>query len=443
MRKISAKHAQWLEKELSVLESAGVISAETSGNIRTYYTDHTESGLHWAIIAFAVLGSLLIGAGIILLIAHNWDELGRTTRTILSFVPLIGGILLSTVALVRNGGTALRESAGIFHSISVGASIALIGQTYHIPSDTPVFLLSWSLLILPLSFMLGSTGSFLVYLGLISGWSAAAQTEYGHAIGFWLLLAPALARVMDLIRIRRDAPDTLLSLFGILIVLCISTGIVLERTVPGLWIVAYSAMLSASALLGMRLYGDRDGWSNPLKTVGSIGLAILVYILTWPDAWHYIGWNHIRHGWIYQAWGPWLDGATTLAFIAGWLAAALKSSFRNSLEAIFIAICPVLSIACFAISSVSGGETKALAATVFNLFLFLFGLLYLVLGCRNIKLRQLNGGMAILSILLITRFFDSDFGFLVRGIVFIALGICFLVANLAMARRKKSMESVR
>ena len=33
-----------------------------------------------------------------------------------------------------------------------------------------------------------------------------------------------------------------------------------------------------------------------------------------------------------------------------------------------------------------------------------------VLGCRNIKLRQLNGGMAILSVLLVTRFFDSGFG---------------------------------
>jgi len=66
--------------------------------------------------------------------------------------------------------------------------------------------------------------------------------------------------------------------------------------------------------------------------------------------------------------------------------------------------------------------------------------MYIVLGCRNTKLRQLNGGMALLSLLLVTRFFDTDLGFFARGIVFIVLGACFLTANLVMARRKKQLE---
>jgi hypothetical protein len=64
------------------------------------------------------------------------------------------------------------------------------------------------------------------------------------------------------------------------------------------------------------------------------------------------------------------------------------------------------------------------------------GLAYLVQGCRDSRLRQVNYGMAILSLLLITRFFDSDFGFLARGLAFIIMGICFLSTNLVMARKK-------
>ena len=81
-------------------------------------------------------------------------------------------------------------------------------------------------------------------------------------------------------------------------------------------------------------------------------------------------------------------------------------------------------------------------ALIFNGFMLYLGVMYIVLGCRNTKLRQLNGGMAVLSLLLVTRFFDAGFGYFARGIVFIALGACFLTVNLVTARRKKQLEVV-
>ena len=150
MRKVSAKHTQWLTKELPVLESEGIVSSETATKLTTYYSENTARTTNWTIVAFAIIGSLLIGCGVILLFAHNWDELSRPARAILSFCPLLIGSILSVVTITRNGETALRESAGLFHSLAVGASIALIGQTYHLPSDTPAFLMTWAVLIMPL-----------------------------------------------------------------------------------------------------------------------------------------------------------------------------------------------------------------------------------------------------------------------------------------------------
>ncbi len=439
MRKVSAKHTQWLKKELPILENKGVISSEAAGRLKSYYAKNTESGMHWAIAAFSILGSLLIGAGIILLFAHNWDELSRPARAVLSFCPLVIGSVLSIVALIKKGGIALRESAGLFHSLAVGASIALIGQTYHLPSDTPAFLLTWALLILPLIFLLRSTGVYLIYLALACSWSGVAQETYGHAAGFWLLMLPPIIRLMSLIRNDRHAPGTLLSLWGILFAFCISTGIVFEKTIPGLWIIAYSALLSGSALLGMHLYSDREGWGNPLKTFGIVGVGLLAYLFTWSDMWQEIGWSYVRSGWNHRAWGAWLDGGITLALLAGWLLAAIKAFRRNSIETIVLALFPILGVLCFLIQSMAD-QTDLLNALIFNGFMLFFGIMYIVLGCRNTKLRQLNGGMAVLALLLVTRFFDADLGFLARGIVFIILGTCFLTTNLIMARRKKQKE---
>lgn len=439
MRKVSAKHIQWLRKELPILETEGVVSPEAANGIKSYYSEKTASGLHWAIIAFAVLGSLLIGAGIILLFAHNWDDLSRPTRAVLSFCPVIIGSILSIVALAKNGGVALRESAGIFHSLSIGASIALIGQTYHIPSNLPGFFLKWTLLALPLTFLLRSTGAGLIYLALACSWSGVAQEDMGQAAGFWLLILPGIARLVHMVRKNRHSPETLLNLWGILFALCISTGIVFERTVPGLWIIAYAALLSGAGLLGIHLYGKREGWNNPAKVFGLIGIAILAYIFTFSDAWNDIGWSHIRSGWRYRAWGPWLDGAVTFCLLTGWATAAVKAFRKNSAETITLSVFPAIAVLCFLLGS-TGNNLDIVNALIFNGFMLFFGIMYIVMGCRNIRMRQLNGGMAVLSLLLVTRFFDADFGYMARGIVFIALGACFLTVNLVMARRKKLKE---
>lgn len=439
MRKVSERHRQWLMKELPILKSEGIVSSETVNGIKSYYSEKTASGLHWAIIAFAVLGSFLIGAGIILLFAHNWEDLSRPTRAILSFVPLIIGSMLSLVAVARNGGAALRESAGIFHSLSIGASIALIGQTYNISSSLPNFFLSWTLLALPLSFLLRSSGAGLIYLALACSWSGVAQETMGQAAGFWILIMPGIGRLAYLIRKDRHAPETLLNLWGVLFALCISTGIVFERTVPGLWIIAYAALLSGAGLLGMSLYGERDGWNNPPKVFGIVGITLLTYIFTWQEAWSDIGWDHIRSGWQYRSWGPWLDGGITLAFLTFWIGSAIKAFRKHSIETVTLSVFPIIGILCFLLGS-TGNDMDIVNALIFNGFMLFLGIMYIVMGCRNIRLRQLNGGMAVLALLLVSRFFDDEFGFMARGIVFIALGGCFLAVNLIMARRKKLQE---
>ncbi len=440
MRKVSSKNIQWLENELPILKQADVVSAETAANIKAYYQTQTIGALHWAVVAFAVLGSLLIGGGIILLFAHNWDELSRPTRAVLSFCPLMAGALLSMTAMIKNGGNALRESAGIFHSLMVGASIALVGQTYHIPGDAPGFMLTWALLILPLQFLLSSTGAYLIYLGLIGGWSIAAQVDYGQAAAYWLLLLPAIGKLWGMLKIKRHAPDTLLSFFGLLIAVLIAVGVVFEKTVPGLWIAAYSALLGGTALIGLRLYGQEEGWSNPPKTVGIIGIAVLSYLFTWTYFWKEIGWDHVRHSWHYKPWGETFDISITLVFILIWLMISVKTIRTRTFETLTLSAFPILGILGF-LFGMDGGESAAtVSGLVFNGFMLFFGVMYIVLGCRQVKLRQLNGGMAIVSLLLITRFFDAGFSFVARGIVFILLGSSFLTANLVMLKRKKQQE---
>ena len=435
MRKIPAKHHKWLFQELPILEGEGILSAESRSRLEGYYADKVTTRGNWATVAFAVLGALLIGGGIILLFAHNWENLSRSARAVLSFCPLVISIGLSSLA-IRRGGTSLCESAGLFHSLAIGACIALIGQTYHLPSNTPGFLLVWALLIMPLIFLLPSTGAYLFYLALICGWSGAAQQEYGQALGFWLLLIPAIIHAVR--RVATHARDGLLSLWGLILMLTIALGIVLERTVPGLWILAYASLLSLSGLLGLRLAPAESGWRNPLLTVGLSGITVLTYLFTWQHVWDDIGWRYTCYDGGHQAWGIWIDPALTAGLATAWALAAFKGLRRASLPSIILCSFPLFAGAGFCFATYSGSEL--INTLLFNAYMLALGLAYLVQGCRSTQLRQVNYGMAVLGLLLITRFFDSDFGFLARGLVFIAMGSGFLAANLIMARKKQQLE---
>ena len=76
------------------------------------------------------------------------------------------------------------------------------------------------------------------------------------------------------------------------------------------------------------------------------------------------------------------------------------------------------------------------SAGIFDLYLLAAGLWLLVTGLRINKQGQMNVGLLAITALIVARFFDTDLNFLLRGLIFIALGIAFLVANVVMLRRK-------
>jgi hypothetical protein len=49
----------------------------------------------------------------------------------------------------------------------------------------------------------------------------------------------------------------------------------------------------------------------------------------------------------------------------------------------------------------------------------------------------MNAGLLVLAALIMARFFDSQFGFVIRGIAFIVLGVGFLAANVYLVRRAR------
>ena len=118
-----------LIKELGSLENEGVIDKETALKIATFLESNKPSSSSRLLLAFGILGALLLGSGIVLLMAHNWDSMPRTLKSIFAFLPLLVGQAACLHILIKKPSDKIkREISSTFLIFGVAISIALISQ---------------------------------------------------------------------------------------------------------------------------------------------------------------------------------------------------------------------------------------------------------------------------------------------------------------------------
>ena len=198
---MSKEHFTWLEKELPLWVKEGVVSQESAELLLKRYESEAASH-HSSSMAFSLLGFALVGLGIISLLAYNWDMLGHFERTLLALVLLLGAQGGSFfVKKYRSNDVALKEGSGLFWFLMVGASLAIIGQTYHLGGNVFDFLSVWLLLAFAVSWLMpSSSAAFLqivlwtvVWLGKRSDVRELLDVDASSFLSQWALLATPLS----------------------------------------------------------------------------------------------------------------------------------------------------------------------------------------------------------------------------------------------------------
>jgi uncharacterized membrane protein len=433
---LNRKALRWLYGELPELVAKGVLTPDAAQGIKIHYGDIGEGigAGRIATIVMAIVGALLVGGGVILLLAHNWVDLSRPTRTVLSFAPLLVAQALAFYTLWTERGTAWREGVGIGLAAAVAASIALVGQTYHIYGELGSFLFVWMLLILPTIYFLNSSAVAAIYLAGITSWAGYAQWRQDDVLLYWPLFALALPHIW--LAWRREPFGARAAWLGwaAAIALSVGTGIALEKALPGLWTVIYAAMFATMYLAGRHWSAEEDvgWWRRPFHAFGALGIVGHGLLLTYSWPWNDIGWHYYRWTDDYSKLASVADYLLLVVLLGGSLAFAVLAAMRRQREQLWFGVFPAVAVAAYLLSQ--GMDTHMPAVLLVNLYLLVLGIAVVVDGIRTTRLGLVNAGMLIVCTLIILRFFDSGFGFIERGIAFIVLGAGFLGTNLVFSR---------
>jgi uncharacterized membrane protein len=174
---------QRLDAILSELEQQGVLTSEQRARvgerIRPELPRHRDK-LALFVRIVAMLGGLLVAAGILLFIAANWEQLGKGFKLVLIF---------GTLLAVHHAGFVLAEEPGrspatgraltLVGVLLFGGALGLVAQIYHITPEYPWSILLWWTLSVPFALLTRSRSVFAVVLLLFLLW-------LGWHAGFWL-----------------------------------------------------------------------------------------------------------------------------------------------------------------------------------------------------------------------------------------------------------------
>jgi uncharacterized membrane protein len=428
-----------------VLVSRGVITPDSAQAIQHHYqAPETRSNLGFVLLA--AVGSALVGAGVVLLVAHNWDDLSRPVRSIIAFLPLIIAQALAIFVLLRRGESqAWRESVSIFDVVAVGTAISLISQTYQIQGSFADFLFVWLLLSIPIVYVFRTTLGAAVYIvgtvvWLLNRWDFSSHKLPGQMF-FWVLLMLVLPYYAGIV--RRDRTTHAFRVLSIMLVIAATIGltVTVDFMKADLGSVAFAGFFTAIYLWGMSLEDDEGRFLNVLSVLGALGLGITAVVLSFDEIWHF----RANLEWATIGLEGWAGLAIQFLFpvvailLAGWTYWKRKK-FPYSIAA---AAMPLAAILAWMIANLAPAldrsrstQYSVAAAILFNVYALVLGIELLARGIRVGSITRANFGLLVIAALALARFFDSDLSFVTRGIGFIAVGAGFLIANIIFFRKR-------
>lgn len=252
------------------------------------------------IITVSIIGVLLIGFGIIYLFAHNWDYLSRSTKTLLSLLPVFISILANIFTLTKRKDNVIwQESTAVSSFLAVGSMLGLILQIYQIPGIENYFYTYWCLLCLPMVYLLRSHSAvfcamLLMFLNLFSypmDQTAIYQVPWFGSLMLFFALVPYLKRLFTL-----RQPESLYFAHQIVVplLICFSAVASVQGTHTSVWLILFLV------LANFHLFGTSVFLRNVNRTptimaiLGYVGVSICLSYLLFFKEWGFASVLHVE-----------------------------------------------------------------------------------------------------------------------------------------------------
>ena len=405
---------RWLLAELPKLRQDEVIDEKAADALAKYCDDELalKAPPRKFIYTLFYIGAGMIAAGIVLFFNHNWDAFTKYQRLGIAAVPLAVALGSALWTILGQKGQLWREFSAVLTAVAAGTLIAVVSQIYHSGGELWQFMTLALAISIPFVYIFNSIALTTVYaFGLFTLLAGAPPLYCFFAV---LAIHPMLH-----IQLNHKSPNRvwarylmiLSALFGLLS--CGSNGYL-----PLSFFTLAGTMLYAGWALSERHEGYfRNPW---LGTSFIFMLVCLVVASTHAEFFEPTTFDRPHAVWAY-----WLFTGVVLATNAQWFPKSHLDAKRLCTG--LLVLLPLLHYCRV------GNEVMKL---IFNVYMGVYGAVLMLDGFKRGRLLTYNGGLAMVLLLIVCRFFDAELSFLTRSIAFIAIGVVLITANFIFFRKR-------
>lgn len=416
-----------LKKDIQNLLEAGVISEETAAKISAYYKGRESNATTRLLAIFGVIGGLLVGMGVVLIVAHNWDHLSRPMKTFFAFLPLLISQLVAGFSLwKKSDSTAWREGSASVLFFAIAACISMVSQIYNLEGELGDFMLIWMLLALPIVYIMRSSmvGIFclmgITYLGVERGYFNSYK--YHGFNWYWMLFVSLMPYYMYLHLRRKESNFLTFYHWLIPLSLMMCLGMLFDQHEEWL-LLSYMALLALFFAIGNTSWFKLNTLGqNGFKIIGSFGMVCVLLGMTFRDVWLDILTQNFRmdsFGFVIFL----IMSLTVFTIIAFNYTKEKKVNWKELVYPAFLIIFLV-------------GMFTPWAMILVNILVLAIAIVTIKDGSDKEHLGILNYGLIIVAALIACRFFDAKISFVIRGVLFVLVGIGFFLMNYWMLKNR-------
>jgi uncharacterized membrane protein len=250
-------NADW-SSSLTRWTEAGLIDAKTAVRIRAFELSQAGSGrLRWPILIALAFGALMIGGGVLLFVAANWQALSPAQRFALVLLLVSGFHVAGSVTATRFDAMSVALHA--LGTVSLGAGIALAGQIFNLDEHWPGGIMLWAAGAAIAWAVLRQTPQLILVATLVPAWLA----------GEWIVVAGNSGSRVGLV----------LAAGVFLLALTYMTAVGPEKPTHArralLWLGAVSTVVSAPALA---MFSWEGWWGYNSRSVSLVAVTIALTV---------------------------------------------------------------------------------------------------------------------------------------------------------------------
>ena len=429
------KYYKWLSDEIKKWMAKGIISQTQYEKIIALYNYDKENKkfLKISSVLLSFIAAIFIGAGLMLIFAHNWDKLTKLQKTVVVILPLLIAQIESVRGFLKKEMPAFwHEGVGSFYFISVGIAFAMIDQIYFLNFKISDLFLLWFLAALPSVYFFNALGPFILYLFGIIVWGISMYEDNAKFVylQYWGLLALTIPFIVS--EIKKGIYRLRFGFFSYALSASIISGIAFFVTdcFNGDSYLAWAVSFSILYLLGC-LLNDKNSntMRNAFHIFGVLGVFVIADILSFKYG--------FRETFSLEAynikWWKLLGYSILFVNVIVFLFLYLKIIKTKNVKRIATAFLPLLVV----VDYYSWGMYEMPLALMFSLFLVVAGLVRIYEGTRNKDILSLNFGAVIILMVIFQRYFTAEYSYLIRGLFFIIMGLSIIGVNLYVYKIKR------